>query len=191
MQRRARIVRPVVHGGDAGVGELDQAEHHAGVEILRGEKLGGGVLRWEIAEAVADEVAPERAPHVIVRVDEARHDDHVGGVNGLGARNVQIGSDRLDPSVVNMHICARQHACSVHGDNRAVLDYVVAARKQRRRGLRKQRPDQRRSGEPAYGCCTQQTSETSAVQHCVPSLVMLARYGAAHCRSTRMTRNCE
>ena len=35
MRRRARVVRPVVHGGDAGIGQLDQAEHHAGVEVLR------------------------------------------------------------------------------------------------------------------------------------------------------------
>ena len=32
---RARVVRPVVHGGDAGVGQLDQAEPDAGVEVLR------------------------------------------------------------------------------------------------------------------------------------------------------------
>ena len=123
MRRRAGVVRPVVHGGDAGIGELDQAEHHAGVEILGGEQLGGRVLGREIAEAVADEVAAERAPHVVVRVDEARHDDHVGGVDGLGAGRREIGADRLDPAVADVHVGARQHAeRRIDRDDRAVLD---------------------------------------------------------------------
>ena len=111
MRGRARVVRPVVHGGDAGIGQLDQAEHHAAVEILGRVELRGRVLRREIAEAaVADEVASERAPHVVVRVDEARHHDHVGGVDHLGAGRGEIGADRLDAAVANVDVGARQHA---------------------------------------------------------------------------------
>jgi hypothetical protein len=44
---------------------------------------------------------------LMVRLDEARHDDHIGGVNHLGAGCRKIGPDRLDASVADMDIAAR------------------------------------------------------------------------------------
>ena len=135
---RARVVRPVVHGGDAGVGALDEPEHDAAVEVVRAVELRGRALGREIAEAaVADEVAAERAPHVIVRVDETRHHDHVGRVDHLGVRCGQIRSDRGDPAVADEYVGARQGAQRrVDGHDRAILDQVVAARPGRSGALR-------------------------------------------------------
>src|SRR4029079_3986805 len=92
-----RVVRPVVYGGDAGVGAFGEAKPDAAVEVLRAVKLGGRRFGREVAEtAVTHEIAAERAPLVMVRLDEARHDDHIGGVNYLGACCRKIGPDRLD-----------------------------------------------------------------------------------------------
>ena len=127
--RRADVVRPVVDRGDAGVGELDQPEHHAVVEIVGRVELGGGVLRRKIAKPIGDEVASERAPHVVMRIDEARHDDHVGRIDHLRTARGEIRPDRLDAAVAHQHVAPRQHAeLRIHGDDRAVLDQVTAAR---------------------------------------------------------------
>ena len=89
-------MRPVVNGGDAGIRQLDKPEHDAGVEIIWLVERRSRILRREIAEAaVADEVAAERAPHVVVRIHKARHDNHVGGIDysaPAGARSGPIPS---------------------------------------------------------------------------------------------------
>jgi hypothetical protein len=44
---------------------------------------------------------------MIVRVDEARHDDHVACVDHLGVRRSQIWPDPGDPAVADENIGAR------------------------------------------------------------------------------------
>ena len=134
----ARVVRPVVYGGDAGIGELHQPQHHAVVEVVRAVELRSRILGRKIAEAaIADEVSAECAPHVIVRVDETRHHDHVGRVDHLGVRCGQIRSDPGDPAVADEYIGARQGAQRlVDGHHRAILDEVGSARPRRSGALR-------------------------------------------------------
>src|SRR5436305_10751629 len=97
-----------MYGGDAVVGAFGEAQPDAAVEVLRAVKLGGRRFGREVAETpVTDEIAAERAPHVMVRLDEARHDDHIGGVNHLGAGCRKIEPDRLDAAVADMDIAAR------------------------------------------------------------------------------------
>src|SRR4029079_17880664 len=122
----ARVVRPVVYGGDAGIGELHQSQHHAVGKVVGAVKLRSRILGRKIAEAaVADEVAAECAPHVIVRVDETRHHDHVGRVDYLGVRCGQIRSDPGDSAVADKYIGARQGAQRlVDGHHGAILDEV-------------------------------------------------------------------
>jgi hypothetical protein len=118
-----------VHGGDAGIGELHQSQHHAVVEVIRTVELRGRILGREIAEAiVGGEIAAERAPHVIVRVDEARHHDHVGGIDHLSIARGQIWPDPRDAAVTDEHIRARQGAQrGVDGDHCTVLDQIRSA----------------------------------------------------------------
>jgi hypothetical protein len=161
VRRRARVVRPVVHRGDAGIGELDQAEHHAVVEIRRFEQLRRRVLGGEIAEAVADEVAADRAPHVIVGVDEAGHHDHVAGVDRLGAGGDEIGADRLDAAVAHQDIGARQHAGLVDGDDGAVADQIAAAGA----ALSERRRDGGGGGHARQRRCSELAGKCPAAQH--------------------------
>ena len=169
MGGRARIVRPVVHGGDAGIGELGQPEHDAVVEVVGAVQRRGRVLGREIAEAaVADEIAAERAPHVVVGVDESGHHDHVGGIDHLGGGRREVGPDRLDPAIANEHVGARQRAeRRVDGDHGPVPDEIGAARRRRGGGLRERLPDEtgRASAEGGERRCAEIFCKGPAIEH--------------------------
>jgi hypothetical protein len=65
-----------------------------------------------------------------VGVDEARHDDHVGRVDGLDAGRAEVGADPLDAAVADEHIAARQRAeRGIDGQDGAIPDQVGAARR--------------------------------------------------------------
>ncbi|MCY1525858.1 hypothetical protein D9M68_608580 [compost metagenome] len=170
----AGVVRPVVHGRRAAVRQLGATQHHAVVEIVgrvqgRGRVLGGVVREAAVARG---EAAADGAPHVIVRIDEARHDDHVGRIDDLRAsRCAQAAPDLLDHAVADPYVGARQHALgAVDRDDRAVADQVIAASKAGRRGRtrcagrHRRRADERRrtgggdhqgadkTGEVSLGC---------------------------------------
>src|SRR3954468_6795893 len=108
MGRRSRVVGPVVDRGDAGVRAFSETKPDAPVEVLCAVKLRRRRLGGEVTEAaVAYEISAERAPYVVVRLDEAWHDDHIGGVNHLSARCRKIESDGLDAAFPDMDIAAR------------------------------------------------------------------------------------
>ena len=67
---------------------------------------------------------------MIVGIDEARHDDHVGGVDGLDPGRRKVGPDALDAAVADQHVGARQRTeHGIDGEDRAVLDEIAAARR--------------------------------------------------------------
>lgn len=104
---------------------------------------------------------------MVVGVDEAGHDDHVAGVDGLGAIRDQIGSDRLDATVANVHVGARQHPeRRINRDHRAVLDQIIAAGHGRRGTLRESLTHQARRCKRAHSGCAQQMREFSTIEHC-------------------------
>ena len=80
---RLQPVRPVDRGGHARLERLQRRQQVARVDVLRAEDpplevVEDEVLRERPVGAVA---AHRRLPHVAVRVDHARHDDAVGGVD--------------------------------------------------------------------------------------------------------------
>src|SRR3954468_11164941 len=108
MGRRSRVVGPVVDRGDAGVRAFSETKPDAPVEVLCAVKLRRRRFGREVAEAaVTHEIPAERAPYVVMRLDEAWHDDHIGSVNYLSARYRKIGADGLDAAFADVDIAAR------------------------------------------------------------------------------------
>jgi len=108
--RRPGVVGPVVDGGDAGRDAFDEAKGDAAVEVLGFVHGGGGPLGGKVLEALGDVVASQRAPHVEVAVDEARHDDHARGVEALRFRGVEPRGDRDDPAVAHVDVGAAKRS---------------------------------------------------------------------------------
>jgi hypothetical protein len=100
-----------------------------------------------------------------VGVDEPRHDDHVGRIDHFSAGGSEVGTDRLDPPVVHVHVGARQHAGAVDRDDGAILDQRVAARQERRSALGKRRLDQCGRGQAAERGGTEKGGKSSTVDH--------------------------
>src|SRR5215475_11161205 len=86
--RRMMDLRDVVNGGDAGIELAERAEQDRDVDILRpidrGEfaqdeiEIVNGSVRIAVVEqnAVGKEAAQRGLELVMMRIDEARHDDH-------------------------------------------------------------------------------------------------------------------
>ena len=100
------------------------------MEILGPVMLGRRPLGGEIIKtAVGQEVAAERAPHMVMGVDQAGHHDHVRGVDDLGIRRREIGADLLDHAVADEDVRFGQGSLSgIDGDDGATLDQIDAAR---------------------------------------------------------------
>ena len=136
----AHVVRPVVHGGDAGAERLGEAEPHAAIAVLRrvvrAEARGDGEI--SVARIVGAYDRPQHAgPQVPVRVDEAGHADHAAPVDDLGARRSDSASHRDDGAVAHMHVAARKLADRrIHGEHVGATHDELAARRQGRSRLR-------------------------------------------------------
>ncbi len=73
-----RELGPVHHGGDPGLERPEEPDERGRVQVV-GPERGGRRPGRGVAHA-----AEQRPPGVPVGVDEARHDDRVGGVDHLG-----------------------------------------------------------------------------------------------------------
>jgi hypothetical protein len=100
-----------------------------------------------------------------VGVDETRHDDHVGGVDGFRSRGREIGPDRLDAAVAHQDIGAGQDAGLVDGDDGAIPDQIGAPGRHRRGALTQRRRDNGGDGHTSERRCPEQAGEGPAAQH--------------------------
>ena len=124
--RRVVDVRPVEQRGDAGVERLERAHQVRDVDVL------GAVLHADVVEhagevlverAAREDAAHRRLPGVPVRVDEARHDDHPGGVDLFRIRRVEAAPDFDDLAVLHPDIAVGNLAdVGIHRDDEAVAD---------------------------------------------------------------------
>src|SRR5215813_7585182 len=106
--RRMMDLRDVVNGGDAGIELAERAEQDRDVDILRpidrGEfaqdkiEIVNGSVRIAIVEqnAVGKEAAQRGLELVMMRIDEARHDDHAFGIQYCHVTRIDVRADRGD-----------------------------------------------------------------------------------------------
>jgi hypothetical protein len=142
MLGRVMDLRDVVHGGDAVVELTEPAEQLADVHIFRpvhGRELEQDELVVRGAPArrvrqvvdedpIREEAAQRRLELVVVRVDEAGHDDAAAGVDHIGAARLQIGADRQDLLALDQHVGVGKVADrGVHRHHRAAPDDVAPA----------------------------------------------------------------
>ena len=105
----ARVVRPVVHRGDAGGERLGGAETDGAIAVLGLHQRSEAGGHREIAErgnVGADEEAEQGVPQVEMRIDEAGNADHAGAVDDLRGWRLDLLGDRDDGPVADMHVAA-------------------------------------------------------------------------------------
>jgi len=94
---------------------------------VRAQRFGHDV---DIGKEIVDigHHAPHHAePHMMVGIDEARHDDVAGGVDHLSAIHLEVHADRGDPAVVDQHVAGREIGdLGVHRDDGAALEEGTA-----------------------------------------------------------------
>jgi hypothetical protein len=72
---------------------------------------------------IREEIAHQSLPHMPVRVDEARHYDHLRSVDDIGVLNVQHRLNVDDLSVVDQNIAGPEIAeCRIERNDGAALD---------------------------------------------------------------------
>ena len=123
---RRDVVAPVDQRGDAGIDLRQRADQVGDVIVL------GVVARGQVAVHVLEVVGgqPLRAdaaqrglPGMHMGVDEARHDDLVGGVDGFVRRGSQVAADGLDAIAVEQQLSAFEVPdIRVERDQPAALD---------------------------------------------------------------------
>ena len=98
LQRRD-VVAPVDECGDAGI-DLGQRTHQIGDVVVLGlvarRQVGMDVLEIIGRQPFGADAAQRRLPGVHVGVDEARHDDLVGGVDRLVGGGAEVAPGGLD-----------------------------------------------------------------------------------------------
>ena len=110
----ADIVRPVVHGGDAGIDRLCRAPcarrdscRRAYTSCPSREVTG----KYPTCGFSARTKRPQATgPQVPMRLDEPGHADHAATVDHFGARRRQARGHRDDRAVAHMHVAARNLA---------------------------------------------------------------------------------
>jgi len=132
------VSNEVVHGGDARQQAFGNAEPHADIGVLRRAKTADAQAGREVTllGIVGTDDQPQRgAPQMPMRVDEARHYDHVAAVDHLRIGSIDVGADGDDCAVADMHIAAGQVAeVCVHRQDVAAAHNEFAARRQRATG---------------------------------------------------------
>ena len=136
-------LRDVVHRGDAVIELGETAEQLVDVDVLRpvdGRELQQnefevGRAPTRRARAVVDEhpVGEKAAQHrlelVVVRIDEARHDDAAACVDLAGVTDMQVGPDGHDLLALDQHVGRGEVAdLRVHRHHRAAANDVAPAR---------------------------------------------------------------
>ena len=77
---------------------------HVERAVVRAQRLGDDI---DIGEEIIDvgHHAPHHAePHMMMGVDQARHDDAAGGVDHLGAVRLEVRTDRGDAAAVDQDV---------------------------------------------------------------------------------------
>ena len=96
---RGDVVAPVHQRGDAGV-DLGERAHQVGDVVVLGlvarRQIGMDVLEIIRRHPFRADAAQRRFPGVHVGVDEARHDDLVGGVDDLVGGGAEVAAGGLD-----------------------------------------------------------------------------------------------
>jgi hypothetical protein len=93
------VVAPVHQGGDASV-DLGQSPHQVGDVVVlwcvARRQIGMHVLEIIRRHPLGADAAQRRFPGVHVGVDQARHDNLVGGVDHLVGAGVEVAASGLD-----------------------------------------------------------------------------------------------
>src|SRR5690606_12235599 len=113
---------------DSRIEGFHRAQQDAAIEVI--PLIVGGCVPFggEVLVTLGDEVASERRPHVEVRLDEARHDDHAPSVDHLGALPVKILSDGNDLPVADQDLPGFEYAhLGIHRYDDAAVDEVGGA----------------------------------------------------------------
>jgi hypothetical protein len=152
----AHVVRPVVHGGDAGAQRLREPKPDAAIAVL-GRHVHAKPRRDGEVAALADIAAHVRTqqtgPQVPVRVDEARHADDAAAVDDLCIVGIDRAADCDDHAVADAHVAWHEVAeTGVHGQHGGAADDEGAARRQGRCGAGG-RSEGRRDAALLGACC--------------------------------------
>ena len=127
----SRRMAGVDDGGDAGVERGDRrqlgAQIHVERAIMRAQRLGDDV---DIGEEIVDigHHAPHHAePHMMMGVDQARHDDAAGGVDDFGVVGHEIRPDGDDAVALDEDVADREIGnFLIHRDDGAALEEGAA-----------------------------------------------------------------
>ena len=160
----SRVMVPIVNRRRAGVRQLDRCQENARVKVVGRIEGGGREFCGEIGKALFSrrKAATDRAPHVIVCVDEARHDDHICRVDYLCSRRGDPSADALDHPISNQDICTRQSPLRwIYGYYGSIVDQICTALDLRRHTLSRRSSNQSWSGKRCEGCDTSQFREIS------------------------------
>ena len=127
MLGRRIVVVPVGDRGDAAIDLVERPDQIGDVDIVGPEEgRQPGVHGAEIVgpRPVAGEAAQCGLPGVDMAVDQARHDDHVGGVDHLDfVADCEVDADRGNLGTVDQHVAVFQIADpGIHRDDATPLD---------------------------------------------------------------------
>ena len=139
---RVMDLRDVVHRRDARVELAQPAEQLVDVDVLR--PVHRGELQQDVLEVsraaarraravvdehpVGEEAAQRRLELVVVRIDEAGHDDPAAGVYHRGAARRQAGPDGDDLLALDQHVGLREVAdLRVHRHDGTAADDIAPA----------------------------------------------------------------
>ena len=75
---------------------------------MRAQRLGDDIDIGEEIVDIGHHAAHHAEPHMMVGIDEARHDDAAGGVDHLSAVGLEVHADRGDPVAVDQHVAGRR-----------------------------------------------------------------------------------
>jgi hypothetical protein len=123
--RRVGDLREISDRGDAGVERAQRADQIADIGILGPVVIGGGA--GNVAEIVGEQpvrqnVAQRALVTVMVRIDEPRQHDHVGGIDH-GRLRADVGPYRDNPAAFDQHIGLVEIAdAAVEAQDHAALD---------------------------------------------------------------------
>src|SRR5690348_16555046 len=102
MLRRGLDMGPVEDGSDPGIDRAQRADQVPGIHILRAIDWREDVqderqiAHLTFKRVVYADVAQDAFPQMAVGIYEARHDDHVRGIDDFGIARRQVWPDRRD-----------------------------------------------------------------------------------------------
>ena len=127
--RRVRDLRRVDRRGGAHVDHAERGDQHAGIGIRgrigRRERVADVATIVGIEQAVGEDAPQQALVEMVMRVDEARHHDAIGGVDHrcVVVRNCDARPDFADLAVLDQHIGLREVAdAAVEGEDDSALE---------------------------------------------------------------------